>query len=223
MSMLFVSTVTRPDIAWAIGMLSRVLAYPTTALMLAAERIAIYLYKTRSLKIKYQPTVETSVRGEWAPTAGAVTDGLSDASFEQARSTSGYVYLFAKAAIAWCVKKQASIALSSFEAEIMAGSLAACEAVFLRGIHETLGFPQDTPTVLRMDNSGAIDVSNDPVNHAKSKHILRRELHIRELIEAGVVKVKYVKSAENTADIFTKHLERVPFQKHRATLFNNAL
>ena len=213
-------TVTRPEVAWAIGMLTRVLAYPNEKLMLAAERIAIYLYRTRQLKIRYQPTVSSRVRGDWAPSAGPVTDGLSDASFEQSRSTSGYVYFFAMAAIAWVVKKQSSIALSSFEAEIMAGSLAACEGVFLRGILGDVGFPQDMPTVLRMDNTGAIDVANDPVNHAKSKHILRRELHIRELIEAGVILAKYVKSADNTADIFTKHLARVPFQKHRSTLYN---
>ena len=116
------------------------------------------------------------------------------------------------AAFAWVVKKQASIALSSFEAVFL--------RVFLRGILGNVGFPQDMPTVLRMDNTGAIDVANDPVNHAKSKHILRRELHIRELIEAGVILAKYVKSADNTADIFTKHLARVPFQKHRSTLYN---
>ena len=225
MKELFVSTVTRPEVAWSVAMLSRVLAYPTAELMLAAERIAIYLYKYRALKIKYEPS-GANVRGAWAPRASVaegVTEGLSDASFEIAHSTLGYVYLFAMAAIAWIVKKQKSIALSSFEAEIMAGSLAACEGVFLRGIFGDLGFPQDAPTLLRIDNSGAIDVANDPVNHANSKHILRRELHIRELIEAGVIVVKYVKSADNTADVLTKHLDRAAFQKHRKTLYNNSI
>ena len=56
------------------------------------------------------------------------------------------------------------------------------------------------------------------MSHAKSKHIHRRELKIRELVADGTIKPKYVKSEDNTADIFTKPLGRVAFQKHRATL-----
>ena len=100
----------------------------------------------------------------------------------------------------------------------MAGSLAACEAVYLRSILTELGFPPPGPTELRMDNSGAINLAHDPVYHGRSKHILRRELKIRELVADGVIKPKYVKGPDNTADIFTKSLGRVPFQKHRATL-----
>ena len=120
--------------------------------------------------------------------------------------------------MAWAVKKQASTALSTQEAEIMAGSLAACEAVYLRGILDFLGEPQKDPTLILMDNSSAITLAKDPVNHSKSKHILRRELHIRELYQRGAVDIKYVKRAENLADIFTKHLDRVSFQKHRDNL-----
>ena len=161
--------------------------------------------------------------GCWAPTAGTTTDGFygeSDATFDTSRSTSAYIFFWANAAIAWCMRKQASIALSSFEAEIMAGSLASCEAVFLRGILTFLGFPQMGTTLLRMDNSAAIDVAKNPTNHAKSKHIMRRELHVRELVDRGIISVKHVKTSENTADMLSKHLERVPFQKHRRTVFN---
>ena len=50
--------------------------------------------------------------------------------------------------------------------------------------------------------------------------MLRRDLFIRELVERGEVKVVYVKSAKNVADIFTKHLDHVTFKKHRAVLLN---
>eukprot|EP00965_Chrysotila_dentata_P026944 894261-Pleurochrysis_carterae.AAC.1 len=63
----------------------------------------------------------------------------------------------------------------------MAGSLAACEAIYLRGLLTELGFPPPGPTELRMDNSGAINLAHDHMSHAKSKHIHRRELKIREL------------------------------------------
>ena len=100
----------------------------------------------------------------------------------------------------------------------MAGSLAACEAVWLRNILSELGFPPPGPTVIRMDNAAAIDLSHDPVNHASSKHIHRRELFIRDLVLDKIVKPLYIKTSENTSDIFTKTLPRKVFQKHRAAL-----
>eukprot|EP00965_Chrysotila_dentata_P025961 861413-Pleurochrysis_carterae.AAC.1 len=70
--------------------------------------------------------------------------------------------MLSDAAIAWGMKKQQSVALSTCEAEIMAGSLVACEAVYLRGLLTELGFPPSGPTELRMDNSGAINLAHDP-------------------------------------------------------------
>eukprot|EP00965_Chrysotila_dentata_P211851 6186679-Pleurochrysis_carterae.AAC.3 len=158
------------------------------------------------------------LRCNWAPTLGLVPDGNSDASFEEGRCTSGYSFMLSDAEIAWGMKKQQAVALSTWEAEIMAGSLAACVAIYLRGLLTELIFPPPGTTKLRMDNSGAINLGHDPVSHAKSKHIHRRELKILELVADGVVKPKYVKSEDNTADIFTKPLGRVAFQKQCATL-----
>ena len=72
-----------------------------------------------------------------------------------------------------------------------------------------------------MDNSSAINLAHDPVLHATSKHIARRDLFIRELVERGVVAPKYIKTERNAADILTKPLPRTVFQAHRATLFGN--
>eukprot|EP00965_Chrysotila_dentata_P029317 974108-Pleurochrysis_carterae.AAC.8 len=131
----------------------------------------------------------TPVRCNWAPTLGPVTNGGSDASFQAGRSTSGYSFMLYNAGIAWGMQKQQSVALSTCEAEIMAGSLAACKAVYLRGLQTELGFPSPGPTKLRMDNSGApIDLAHDPVSKARSKHIHRRELKIRELVADGTIK-----------------------------------
>eukprot|EP00965_Chrysotila_dentata_P040025 1329648-Pleurochrysis_carterae.AAC.2 len=51
----------------------------------------------------------------------------------------------------------------------MAGSLAACEAVYLRGLLTELGFPPSGPTELRMDDSGAINLAHDPVSHTQGQ------------------------------------------------------
>eukprot|EP00965_Chrysotila_dentata_P149132 4925662-Pleurochrysis_carterae.AAC.2 len=67
--------------------------------------------------------------------------------------------MLSNTAIAWGMKKQQSIVLSMCEAKIMAGSLKACKAVYLRGLLTELVFPPSGPTRLRMDSSGAIDLA----------------------------------------------------------------
>ena len=85
---------------------------------------------------KVRANRDTSSSMDLAPALGPTNDGASDANLEVnlIRSTSGVVFFLARAAISWIVKKQHSIALHSTDAEIQAGSLAACEAIFLRGI-----------------------------------------------------------------------------------------
>jgi hypothetical protein len=213
---LYVATMVRPDVALAVGLLTRCMAYPSEALLREAERVLIYLYHTRDLGLEYRKTPMTVVNMDWAPSRGPVTDGDSDANFESKRSTSGYMFTLFDTAISWCVRRQQSIALSTTEAEFMAGSLAACEAVYLRGLMGEFGHEQSAPTVLRLDSSGAINLAHDAVQHTKSKHIARRYFHIRELIDNKVIKVIYVKSADNRADWLTKPLSKDVFQKHRA-------
>jgi hypothetical protein len=213
---LYVATMVRPDVALAVGLLTRCMAYPSESLLREAERVLIYLYHTRDLGLEYRKTPTTVVDMDWAPSRGPITDGDSDANFEPKRSTSGYMFTLFGTAISWCVRRQQSIALSTTEAEFMAGSLAACEAVYLRGLMGEFGHEQSAPTVLRLDNSGAINLAHDAVQHTKSKHIARRYFHIRELIDDKVIKVIYVKSADNRADWLTKPLSKDVFQKHRS-------
>ena len=215
-STLFAASTVAAHIMWAVNMLTRCMAYPTKELLGLAERVVAHLYHRRhTYKIRYSRD-PTLVCG-FAPD---VLEGASDSSFEQQRSTSGFVFMWALGAIAWCTRKQKSIALSSFEGEIMAASLASCDAVFLRGLLADLGHPQSAATVLLIDSSSAVAVAKDPTHHAKSKHILRRDLHIRELCEAGIIEPKLIPTAKNPADIFTKHVDRATFQKHCKTIFN---
>ncbi|MGB0243952.1 MAG: reverse transcriptase domain-containing protein [Candidatus Nanopelagicales bacterium] len=216
MQMLYIATKTRPDIALPIALLTRVQGYPNPTLLKHAERVLIYLAGTREKKLTYHKTVKSELNMSWAPRV--TVKGSADSTFEMAHSTSGYVFFLSGAAVAWSVKKQKSIALSSYEAEVMAGSLAACEAVFLRGIMSETGNTQLEPTVIQMDSSSAIDLANDPVMHDASKHIARRDLFLRELVERKVVSATYVKTADNVADALTKPLDKSLFFKHRTLL-----
>jgi hypothetical protein len=200
-------------------------AWPLPDLLKRAERVAIYLAGTADLGLHYTRTEEKRTMN-WAPRARAATDteGFSDSDFAVAHSTSGYVFRLAKAAISWIVKKQESIALSSFQAEITAGSMAACHAVFLRRILNFAGHEQLYTTMLFMDNDSAIDVSKDPKHFAKSKHIDRRDLFIRELVERKIVTPEYIPTAKNIADAqpLMKPLPKDIFATHRAAIMGHA-
>ena len=216
MQMLYVASHTRPDIALAVGLLTRVQAWPTPELLKQAERVLIYLSGTIDMKLTYTRCTKDTIDLNLAPRV--VIEGASDATFDAAHSTSGYLIFLMNAAIAWCMKKQVSVALSTYQAEVMAGSLAACEFVSVRGLLNEMGFPQTSPSTLKMDSTSAINLAEDPVMHSQSKHIARRDLFIRELKERGILSPVYVKTDKNTADALTKPLMKEPFYSHRATM-----
>ena len=83
------------------------------------------------------------------------------------------------------------------------------------------GIKLDEPTALYIDNKGAVDLANDYVSNAKTKHIKRRHLKVRELVEEMVVKATSISTEDNFADIFTKPLGRRAFEKHRRTVLNH--
>ena len=216
MQLLYCSYQARPDISISIGLLTRVQAYPSPELLKRAERVLIYLAGTPDVKLTYTAQGNTTPTGAWAPRVTVA--GAADASFAVAHSTSGFAFFMSGAAIQWSSKKQQTIALSTYEAEVVAGSMAACSAVAIRGILEEIGFEQTEPTKLSMDSSSAIDLANDPMHYDKSKHIARRDLFIRELVENEIIKTHFIATTKNPSDMLTKPLNKAAFNVHRATM-----
>ena len=208
-AMLYASTVCRPDIGVAVGLLSRVLERPTHDMMAAALRTLRYLVTTKALGLR------------WNVGGNETLIGMSDSDWAVARSTSGYIFFLCQAAIAYISQKQHSIAMSSTEAEIMAASLGALEAVVLRGLLGEMGLLQKAPTVLHVDNQGAIALAKNYVSNKRTKHIERRHLKIRELVEEFKVRPEFIPTEENVADIMTKPLGRRRFEKLRRILMNH--
>ena len=207
-ALLFAALTVRADISYAVGMLSRALNKPDSRLLDEARRVLHYLVLTRDIGPRYK-------RG-----SPIELTGMTDSDWAVIRSTSGFAFFLAGAIIAYMSKKQATIAMSSTEAEIMAASQAGLEAVYLRSLLADMGYELPKPTDLYVDNKGAIDMSRDYISNERTKHIERRHLKIRELVEDAVINVKYVASHLNVADIFTKPLDRKQFQNLRAKLFN---
>eukprot|EP00962_Isochrysis_galbana_P001536 scaffold396_cov127-Isochrysis_galbana.AAC.6 len=171
----------------------------------AADRCLRYLYNTATLGIAFDGS------------QGATMVAHSDSDWALRHSTTGYLLHHGSLVgppIGYGSKRQHCIALSSCEAEIMAASQAATEVTYFRGIMRDLGLDQPNPTILPrytlyVDTStilytGAEELARELKSCARSRHIFRRYLKVRELQAEGEVQVRHVASADNTSDIFTK-------------------
>lgn len=206
-ALLYCAVNTRPDVAFAVGMLCRAMGKPTVELLKAAYRVLFYLDAHKTLGLRYSAT-----RVDLA--------GMSDADWATRHSTSGYVFHLAQAAISWGSKRQHCVALSSCEAEIVALSEAAKEGVYLTRALAEFGFTSTEPTTLATDNKAARDLAYNPEHHDKTKHIERRHFFIREMVESEVLVVPYVPTEANMADFFTKALPPADFFRHRRSIMN---
>ena len=110
--------------------------------------------------------------------------------------------------ISWQSKKQPTIALSSMEAEYMAESLATRQIIWLRTLTAELGIPYSGPTILNVDNQGAIAYSNNAINHGRTKHIDIQHHFVREKVISHEVDIRYCATDDNLADLLTKALPR---------------
>ena len=209
-ALLYCAVNTRPDVAYGCGMLCRCMCCPTPDLMDAALRVLGYLHRHREIGLRYAPVSDDCV-------------GYSDSNWDVKRSTSGAVFIFGQAAISWGSTKQTSVALSSCEAEIMAASEAAKDALYLQAFLVELGLatPEQIAS-LSVDNTAAIDLAYNPQHHKRTKHIERRHFFVRECVEAMRLNVPYVRSPENLSDMFTKPLEARQFFALRDRVMNVA-
>ena len=207
-ALLYASSQTRPDVAYSVGMLCRAMSCPTPELYEQAVRVLLYLDKHSDVGLRYEPSSSRMY-------------GMSDSDWAVKHSTSGWVFTFMKAAISWGSKKQPVVSLSSCEAEIMAASEAAKEALHLRSLLEELGVPtRDAPTHMSMDNQSAIAVSYNPEHHGRMKHVERRHFFVRECVENQQLVVPFVATHENMADFFTKPLPPKLFFPLRNRIMN---
>ena len=138
-------------------------------------------------------------------------------------STTGYYFKFERSggAISWEVKKQATVALSTAEAEYQAMAAAVQEAIYFRALLKDFGFPMEKQIDIGEDNQSCIKMCHNPVMHKRSKHIEAKLHFIRERVENKEVKIHYVPTEEMTADILTKSLPRVKVERLRTIALGN--
>ena len=207
-ALLYLATSSRADIGYSIPLLCRAMTRPTPELIEETDYVLAYLARTADLGLTFSKSPSSLV-------------GHSDASWEVRHSTSGWVVTWQGAAIAWGSRKQDSIALSSCEAEIIALSEAAKDMVYFRKLISGLDRSHITsPSELRTDNMGARDLSYNPEHHSKTKHVERRHFYVRDMVEKFEITVPFVRTANNTADFFTKPLKPIVFKEFRRIIMN---
>lgn len=201
-SLLYAAQISRPDIAYAVGALSKFNKNPGRVHWTAAKRVMRYLKGTLNYKL------------EFTKQPGSIT-GFSDADWasdlEKRRSTTGYTFMFQGGCVAWSSKRQPTVALSTTEAEYMAMSAASQEIVWLKGLYYELLQENMEPMTLFSDSKSAIDLAHNSMYHGRSKHIDIRHHFIRDLVQENFMKIKHVGTNEMVADALTKPLPRKKF------------
>jgi len=208
----YAATTVRFDVSYGLSVLSRFLAKPNDKLINAAKRIIKYLVKTKDLGITWKITPEDRKAGFADMIFGAV-----DASFAMdpitRRSHAGFVTFCNHGLVSWRSKLQSIVTLSSAEAEYVALADFICEVKYLRELARGLGFGQTEPTLIYEDNRAAILTAEAECSAGgRLRHVDIKYRFTTEAIRNGEVRIRYIPTNLQFADIMTKAL--VP-KKHK--------
>ena len=203
-SVLWPVVVSRPDAVFAVSTLSQFIQNPGPAHWEVLKCIIVFLRSMKDLWLTFGGQSKLSA------------EGFCDADWggqKHHHSISGYSFHMGARAISWSSKKQHVVALSSTEAEYIAQTHAAKEALWLCSFLRELRSAPDDLLILNCDKQGAIALAKDNKFHARTKHIDVRYHFIREVVEDRKVTVQYIPTGDNVSDIFTKPLTKAKFQE----------
>ncbi|CAI7795630.1 unnamed protein product [Closterium sp. NIES-53] len=205
--LMYLMTCTRPDLAYPLSLLARYVAPGRHRKVHwdAAKRVLRYLCSTSGMGL---------VLGGWAR---VVVTGHADASWfddlATQRSSQGYTFSLGSDSVSWRSTRSSSVLSSSCEAEIYAGAMAAQELRWLTYLLTNLGEAPRSLPVLYVDNKAMLALCQEHRLEHRTKHIALRYFLARELQQCGQLRLAYVASQTNTADVFTKALQPCDHQR----------
>lgn len=207
----YIATNTRPDISYAIGEIARHVSNPGYAHWNALLKLGQYLKGTQHYALHFDGTKGLDHQ----------IIGYSDADWgtdlDTRRSKTGFVIYANGGVISWRSKLQASVSLSTLQAEHTAIVETGREVMWTRNILQEMGFEQ-SPTVIFDDNKACIDTLLNPIVNDRMKHIELKQHWLKHELANQTFEIRYCKSANNTADILTKALGKNLFNIHRESL-----
>ncbi len=156
--------------------------------------------------------------GKWILVVYSDSDHAGDP--DSRKSISGFVLFLNGIPICYKSKMQATVSLSSSEAEWIALSEAVKEIVFVVQLLGDIGIKVDTPVIVKVDNIGAIHMAENVTSGARTRHIDIRTKFVREYNSGTdpLIKIVFCKSEDNVSDICTKNLSRELHEKHSKVL-----
>lgn len=201
-SLMYLATMTRPDISYAVGVLARFNSDPRPSHYKAVKHLFRYLKGTMDYKLVYKQQFN-------APEPFIIySDADHGGNKDNGKSTGGYVSCVGGGAVNWSSKLQPTVSLSTTEAEYIAAVEAGKEVMWMRNILQEFGYPVKKPSSLLIDNLSAISVAKNPEHHGRMKHLDLKHYWLRDAVEAGHMTPVHVPTQEMAADVLTKALPR---------------
>ncbi|GJS20787.1 hypothetical protein Tco_0449419 [Tanacetum coccineum] len=200
---------SRPDIMFSVCLYARFQEAPKTSHLEAVKRIFRYIKGTTHLGLWYPKgtDIETVVYAD--------SDHAGD--YVDRKSTSGICTFVGCCLTSWFSKKQTALAISTTEAEYVSAGKACQQALWMKQALIDYDVRLDDVPIM-CDNKGAIDLSKNPVQHSRTKHIEIRHHFLRDNVQKGHISIEKVPSVDNIADILTKPLKRESFNYLRLGL-----
>ena len=239
--LLYLSLTARPDVAQSVSVLSRFMSCPGKEHCDAAAQIVRYLYGTKEYGITYRrdgksaphldkddkmPPIQTYVHSR--KNAVAIEDPTGDSqlmgTYADAdlagdvgtrKSTSGYCIVMNGGLVQWSSKLQATVALSTAEAETIAATEAVKQLMHMRLFYEELGVKSDAPSTVFEDNAACISLAHGSQQSKRAKHYQLKVHFLNEKFNDGTFAFEKVGTAEQLSDALTKSLPRESFCRYR--------
>ena len=202
-SLMYLATMTQPDIAYTAGILARFGTNPGIAHWGAVKHLLRYLKGTTKYALTYKP--DPTSTEPFTTFSNADHRGCRDSG----RSTGGYLVKVGTGAVCWSSKLQGIVALSSTEAEYSAAVEAGKEIYWMRNLMSEMGIKQTGPSTLHIDNQSAIQVTKNPEHHSRMKQLDLKFFWLRDAVERNVIIPSYTRMDQMPADILTKSLPKV--------------
>ena len=191
---------TRPDLSFAVSLLSRFQANPGIDHWRSLLHVIGYVKNTMDYGLTYSRDADL--------TPAAYVDADYGGCRDTRRSTSGYVFMMAGGPVTWSSKRQPTVALSTVEAEYVAMSRCAQQMIWMQTWLDEVEIAYTTPGIIKGDSRGAIALAKTTKDHGKVKHIDIRHHYLRELVKSNLIAFEQISSSDNIADVFTKPLAR---------------
>ena len=238
--MMFAYVSCRPDIGYAITLMSKYGSNPSQFHYSQLKNIAKYLRSTKHWGIKFS---RSSPMNEFEPSTRPQIDYPDkdlpeypedpkqgklicyvDAAYgndpKRRRSTTGYALTYAGGAIVYRSKAQSITAQSSTESEVIAAVTAAKTVRYVRSVLTELGFPQDEPTPIYEDNASAIDIVNSQKPTERTRHMEIRYFAIQDWKQNNEILLLHIPGIINPSDDLTKPLGYMLHNRHARFIMN---